>query len=194
MLSVWGRVRQRVGQLNGGNYPPSHSRRPNLSFKPLYDRDEEALPPVAKDGVLGPIHVKFALTGNKGSVRDRDREGIETGRLEVLAAWVFARNSGMNPRITPPSSRKAVLVKASAWSSDRLWAVAKTTRKTVLKVRYLKVTLSMGSMGNPMRALSTTEISHLGDEWRGRSKVMFRVRDEIATSQSEPQDPAGEGW
>jgi hypothetical protein len=98
-------------------------------------------------------------------VTDRDREGIETGRLEVLAAWVFTRNSGMNPRITPPP----------------LWAVAKATRKTVLKVRYLGLTVSMGSKGNPMRALSTTERSY---------KVMFRVMDEIATCQSEPQDPS----
>jgi hypothetical protein len=45
---------QRIGQLDGGDYPPSHSSRPNLSFEPLNDRDEEALPPTAKDGVLGP--------------------------------------------------------------------------------------------------------------------------------------------
>jgi hypothetical protein len=80
----------------------------------------------------------------------------------------------MNPRINPPP----ILPESSL----------KATRKTVLKVRYLRHTISMGSKGNPMKALSTTEISHLGDEWRvrRRSKVMFRVRDKIATSQSEP--------
>jgi hypothetical protein len=41
--------------------------------------------------------------------------------------------------------------------------VAKATRNTVLKVRYLRLTLSMGSKGNPITALSTTERSHLGD-------------------------------
>jgi hypothetical protein len=95
-----------------------------------------------------------------GRSLDRDRKGIVTERLEVLAAWVFARNSVTNLRIARPSSRKAVLVKASAWSSDRLWAVAKATRKMALKVRYFRLTLSMGSKGNSMRALSTTKRSH----------------------------------
>jgi hypothetical protein len=39
-------------------------------------------------------------------------------------------------------------------------------------VRYLRFALSMGSKGNTMRALSTTERCHLGDEWcvRGRAR------------------------
>jgi hypothetical protein len=49
---VGGCGRQRIGQLDGGDYPPSHSSRPNLSLKPLHDRDEEALPPVAKDSKI----------------------------------------------------------------------------------------------------------------------------------------------
>jgi hypothetical protein len=42
-----------------------------------------------------------------------------------------------------------------------------------------------------MRALSTTERSHLGEEWsdQGSSKVMFHVRDEVELSQSEPTRP-----
>jgi hypothetical protein len=48
----------------------------------------------------------------------------------------------------------------------------------VLKVRYLRLTLSMGSKGEPHEGPDTTERSHLGDEWRVRrcSKVMSEKR------------------
>jgi hypothetical protein len=125
-------------------------------------------------------------------VTDQDSwEGIVTGWLEVLATWVFARKYVTNPRIARPSSWKAVLVKASAWSSDSLGS-GQSHQKDGLKGEVLEAHLIHGLKGQPRGAPpSTTERYHLGDEWRirGRSKVMFRVRDEMVTSQSEPQDP-----
>jgi hypothetical protein len=123
--------------MNGGDYPLSHSSRPNLSFKPLHDRDEVALPPTAKGGVLGSIHVKFECADRaQGSVpRDQPRQGGDrdwaTGGVSCL---------GLRQEFRDESSRKAVVVKASAWSSDHLWAVAKATRKMVVTVRYLRLT------------------------------------------------------
>jgi hypothetical protein len=83
---VGGRGRQRIGQLDGGDYPPSHSSRPNLSFKPLNDRNEEALPPVAKDGVLDPIHIKSkCMDRTQGSdwegTSDRPGQGGDLDRV-----------------------------------------------------------------------------------------------------------------
>jgi hypothetical protein len=64
-------------------YPPSHSSRPNLWFKPLNDRDEEVLPPTVKDWFLGQFDVELKCANRtQGSIQKvmngRQRQGRDS--------------------------------------------------------------------------------------------------------------------
>jgi hypothetical protein len=53
-----------------------------------------------------------------------DREGIITGRREVLGAWFFTKKPSVGP---PLFLLKELFSYDKAWSSDLRWSVAKAT-------------------------------------------------------------------